>query len=188
MGEAFQNDEDLHQVTADILEIPRKDAKGMNFGVMYGMGPYHLALSLGISRREAERFLRQYFQTYQGAARWFQKQQQTAGELGYIESLGGRRRYLDAVWDYSRIARNTPIQASAADILDLGIIKIKKRLGDRVKLVCTVHDEIVLESGEDLAEENRHWAAVEMVEAAREFLEEVPAKVDSKITKNWDKD
>jgi DNA polymerase-1 len=200
--EAFQKDEDIHSRTAALIfGLPldqitsdmRRQAKTINFGVIYGMGAFRLARELGISLSDAQRFIDSYFQTYSGVRSYFDKVISFARENGYVTTISGRRRRIPEINSRNRNARefaertaiNTPVQGSAADLIKLAMIKIAElfRTGNlKSKLLLQVHDELVFEVSEtelDMVKEK----VCSLMEAALPL--EVPVKVDVGIGKNW---
>ena len=163
--EAFKQDKDIHAATAAaVLKIPedqvkpeqRQAAKAINFGIIYGMGATALAGQLGISRKEAQQFIDDYFQTYAKVKEYIEQTVAEARRRGYVTTILKRRRYLPDIQSNSgrfkslaeRTAINSPLQGSAADIIKLAMIKIHRRLKDeklKSRLILQVHDELLLE-------------------------------------------
>jgi DNA polymerase-1 len=163
--EAFRAGGDVHRQTASLVfgvapgEVSaeqRARAKTINFGVIYGQGPFALGKSLGITQEEAREFISQYFTRFAGVRAFLDRQVQLAREQGYVETILGRRRYVPEVKDRNfnmrsygeRNAQNSPLQGSAADLIKLAMIRIhgllrERRLGSRMLL--QVHDELVFE-------------------------------------------
>ena len=170
---AFNNDEDIHALTAsqvfgvDIDEVTstqRKRAKAVNFGIVYGIGDFSLAQDIGVTRAEAAEYIRGYFAKYPGVKRYMDEIAASARELGYVETFMGRRRYIpelvaakkQLISFGERVARNTPIQGGAADIIKSAMINCHKRLRDgryKSKLILQVHDELIIEAPLDEADE-----------------------------------
>jgi DNA polymerase-1 len=197
--EAFAHDEDIHARTA--AEVfgdlapghGRRLAKVINYGIVYGMGPVRAARELGVSTAEAEAYIAGYFARYPGVRRFVDGTIATARERGYVTTVLGRRRYLpelgsrdSAVRQFAeRAATNTPIQGSAADLIKLAMLEVRRRLGAaglRTRMLLQVHDELVLEAPE--AEVTRSMALV------REAMEgiwplRVPLRVDVYSGANW---
>ncbi|MBI4722721.1 MAG: hypothetical protein HY769_06980, partial [Candidatus Stahlbacteria bacterium] len=160
--DAFKQGKDIHTRTAAvILNIPedrvtkeeREQAKVVNFGIVYGMGPYGLSQRLGIGVEEANLFITAYFITYPGVKRWIDEQIRLAQQNGYCETLIGRKRWVQGINSDNmrireaeeRIVMNTPIQGTAADMIKIAMIKINERLKDlKSRIIIQVHDELVL--------------------------------------------
>lgn len=167
--EAFAQGDDIHASTAaEIFHVSRKDvtadmrrqAKVINFGIIYGMGPYGLSKSLGISKGEAKNTIEKYFERYAGVRRFIEETVQTAAETGYVRTLMGRKRSIPELRSKSktvrqqgeRLAVNTTIQGSAADIMKKAMIDIHtviKKQGYKSLPILQVHDELVLEVPEE---------------------------------------
>jgi DNA polymerase-1 len=165
---AFQEGKDVHARTAALIfGIPeeevkpdqRRMAKTINFGVMYGMSAFRLANELGISRTEAASFIDAYFKTYAGIRRFIDSLIKETEETGYVSTIFGRRRYIMAINSRNktekkaaeRVAVNTPIQGSAADIVKIAMLKLDQALAEQrspAKLLLQVHDELILECPE----------------------------------------
>lgn len=144
--QVFINGGDSHQAVADAIRRPRKIGKAINLGLVYGLTAWGLAEKTGITEHEADSLLRQYFFTFQGVERWMQEERRVAAERGYVETMGGRRMWLNL---YSRQwlnhAVNTPIQGSAADVTKIALAELHKRYGKDLPIVAVVHDELVAE-------------------------------------------
>ncbi len=165
---AFNEEIDVHAATASLIfNVPieavvpdmRRVAKVINFGVMYGMSAFRLANQLRISRTEAAEFITRYFATYSGVSAFMERLKETAAEKGFVETLMGRRRTIRAITSKNqkqraaaeRIAINTPIQGSAADIVKTAMLKVDQALkqqGLTAQLLLQVHDELILEAPE----------------------------------------
>jgi DNA polymerase-1 len=161
--EAFTSDVDIHTHTASVIfDVPTKDvtkamrgqAKTINFGVIYGMGEARLARSLDIKRDEASRFIAQYFQRYEGVRRFMADTVEQAKRGEAVRTLTGRRRFLPNLhssnrglrFEAERVAKNTPIQGTAADIMKLAMVKLgQDRPSPGARMILTVHDELVFE-------------------------------------------
>ena len=201
--EAFKRDEDIHTRTAsEILGVEihsvtaemRRIAKAINFGIIYGMGPRKLADELGIELKTARTYIDGYYEKYQGVARFRERMIETAREQGYVTTLFNRRRYLPDILHSNRIIRaeaermaiNTPIQGTAADLIKKAMINIHQRLkmeGFRTKILLQVHDELVFEVPEGELEK-----VITMIRAEMEgvYSLRVPLKVDINKGRNWD--
>jgi DNA polymerase I-like protein with 3'-5' exonuclease and polymerase domains len=208
--EAFRTDQDLHTLTASqMFRIPidkvdknkRFQAKSINFGLMYGRGPASLAVQIGVSVDEARELLDVYFKTYRSVKRWLDNIGRSAVKNGYVRTLGGRKRaftlpdkdhvdYLKLIGGIERQGKNTPIQGTSADITKYALVFIyeefKKRSLDAY-LIHTVHDEIVSEAREDIAEEVARIIEGQMIRAGELLLKKCPVKVEVKVSDYWEK-
>ena len=203
---AFKRGEDVHATTAAaVFEVPleqvdydmRRIAKAVNFGLIYGQQEYGLARQLGVSVEKAEEFIRRYFARFPQVRVYMQHVQKEAQERGYVETLLQRRRYFPELREESRtsyrrrqsalrMAINTPIQGTAADILKLATLRLHARLreeGLQARMILQVHDELVLEAPE---EELAVVAALLQEEMSSAFELLVPLKVDVEVGHNWD--
>ncbi|OGF21409.1 DNA polymerase I [Candidatus Falkowbacteria bacterium RIFOXYB2_FULL_38_15] len=165
MIRAFKNGEDIHSQTAskiwgidlkDVTPEIRRAAKTINFGVTYGMGAKGLAESAEISITEAREFIQKYFEVYEGVSNFLRETREKAYDLGYVETIFGRKRYLPEIFspipmvkaEAERMAINMPIQGTAADIIKMAMIKIHRdlpKVSPRSKIILQVHDELVFE-------------------------------------------
>jgi len=170
---AFHNNEDVHTRTAsEVFGIPldkvtkdqRRDAKTINFGLLYGMSAFGLSQRLGIPRAQAQEYLTLYFQRLAGVAQWQQQTLEEARSKGAVTTMFGRRRFLPDLNDRNpntrqgaeRMAINTPIQGAAADIIKRAMITLEDRLRAQklpAQIILQVHDELVVESDAPVAEE-----------------------------------
>lgn len=203
MIEAFEEGEDIHASTARrvfgldkdtvIDGNMRRQAKAVNFGIVYGISDYGLSQNLGITRKQAQQFIDTYFEKYPGVKSYMESIVKTAKEEGFVETLYHRRRYLPDIYSKNynirsfaeRTAINTPIQGSAADILKIAMIKIAEQLKKRQMqstLLLQVHDELVFEVPEtELADLQQ--LVTETMEHAVELS--VPLKVDCSDGDTW---
>ncbi len=165
LAEAFAGDVDVHRATAaelfdidvaDVSDPQRREAKLVNYGLIYGMGPVRLSRELGIDRSQATAYIERYFERYSEVRSFYDRMLEQARELGYVSTIDGRRRYLpDIHSDHGgrrqaaeRVATNTPIQGSAADIIKIAMVRLAGRLKDEgleAVMVLQVHDELLLE-------------------------------------------
>jgi len=201
MIELFWKGEDIHRSTAaeingvtpsKVSDKMRSRAKELNFGVIYGMGAFGFSQRTGISREEAKKFIDAYFERFQGVARYMKYMKEFAKKNGYVETEIGRRRYIpeinssnfQVVSSAERMAINMPIQGLSADIVKIAMIKIHEELKDNpdVRMILQVHDEIILEAKEDVAEEVGKKVK-EIMESAYELS--VPLVVDVHVGDNW---
>jgi len=200
--EAFRNGVDIHTLTAsqvfgipveDVTSVQRGRAKGVNFGIIYGISDFGLSDNIGISIKEASSYIDQYFKTYPDVKKFMDKQIDQAKKLGYVRTMFNRKRYIPELKSNNRnlrafgerTAMNTPIQGSAADIIKIAMIKIYKELKDRElksKLVLQIHDELIIETEPTEIEEVKDLMRRNM-ECAVEM--EVPLIVDMKVGESW---
>ncbi len=198
---AFREGKDVHRETAAVIfgvsagEVGgamRDQAKTVNFATLYGQGPFGLARQLGIPMEDAKRFISQYFERFSGVRRFLDEQVAQAKELGYVATLMGRRRQIPELraraWNVrqfgERVAQNTPIQGTAADLIKVAMIRIRELLGGDpgVRMVLQVHDELVFEVAEGRVEEVGA-AVAEVMESAMEL--KVPLQVDVGAGRTW---
>jgi DNA polymerase I len=203
---SFREGEDVHRRTAsEIFGISteqvddgqRSVAKAINFGLMYGKTAFGLSQELKISRREAQDTIDRYFKRYAAVKRFLEQQILVAKERGYAETMLGRKRYLPDIsarnpairQGAERMAMNTPIQGTAADLMKLAMIEIDaelQRRGLQSKLIIQVHDEVVLDCPKDEAEEARKLVERVMITTGERGLKlSVPLTVNSAIGKTW---
>jgi len=200
--EAFLADQDIHRATAakvygvdpsDVTRQMRDTAKMVNFGIAYGMGEFGLSSRTGMSREEADAFIRSYFENFPGIATWQQATLASTRENGYAETLFGRRRLLPAIRSTNfqvrsaaeREAINMPIQGTAADIIKIAMIRVDAELRERrlrTRMVLQVHDELIFECPADEVEAVRELAQ-RLMPASLQM--KVPLKVDLKQGRNW---
>ena len=202
MQQAFLNGEDIHRSTAaKIYGIPqsevtprlRSSAKAINFGIMYGKGAYSLSKDIGVSVKEADAFLKSYLAAFPKVSGYMDKTIADARACGYVSTLFGRRRALPELTSTNhnirasgeRMARNTPIQGTAADVIKLAMVRVWRRLRDEKmesRLILTVHDELIVEAPEAEAEKAAAILREEM-EGCVQYA--VPLSTDVHIGKNW---
>ncbi|MDI3328574.1 MAG: DNA polymerase I [Alicyclobacillaceae bacterium] len=200
--QAFREDLDIHARTAaEVFEVPldrvtpqmRRQAKAVNFGIVYGISDYGLSQNLGIPRKEAAQFIERYFSKFPRVKSFMEEMVERARRDGYVTTLLGRRRYVPDIRaaNYNarafaeRTAMNTPIQGSAADIIKRAMVDVDHRMrrnGYRARMLLQVHDELVFEVPEDEVEA--------LTALVRESMEsavplEVPLKVDIHVGDNW---
>jgi DNA polymerase-1 len=200
---AFAEDRDVHQATAaevfsvELLAVTpdqRRTAKVINFGLIYGMSPFGLARNLGIERGAAQQYVERYFQRYPGVRRFMDHTRAQARELGYVETVFGRRLYLPDIRSGNaqlrqyaeRSAINAPMQGSAADIIKRAMISVDewcRREGSPARLIMQVHDELVFEVQAQAVAEVSAVVRAHMVDAASLS---VPLRVDIGAGVNWD--
>jgi DNA polymerase I len=199
---AFRNDEDIHTTTAakvfgtgakDVTRDMRRKAKEVNFGIMYGIGPFGLANRLEISQSEAKDIIARYFERFPKVKQYIADTIDTARRLGYVSTLLGRRRYLADINSRNQAVRgnaerqaiNMPIQGTAADMIKLAMISLDREIIGRGlggKMLLQVHDELVFELPLSDREE-METLVVEKMQSAMPL--NVPVKVDVGVGKNW---
>jgi DNA polymerase-1 len=200
--EAFRQGQDIHRQTAAIIfDVPlaavtadmRARAKTINFGTIYGQGPFALSKQLSIPQEEAKAFIAEYFRRFAGVRAFLDRQVEIARERGYVETLFGRRRYIPEVHDRNfnmrafgeRQAQNAPLQGSAADLIKVAMARLHGALRDggfAARLLLQVHDELVLEAP---AEEVERVAALVKQHMEGAATLEVPLVVDVGVGDNW---
>jgi len=203
---AFERGEDVHATTAAaIFGVPlsqvdydmRRIAKSVNFGLIYGQGAYGLSGQLGVSVEKAEGFIRRYFERFPRVHETMQHIQEEAARQGYVETLLHRRRYFPELAPESgtstarrqavlRMAVNTPIQGTAADIIKLAMLRLHARLREeslRARMILQVHDELVVETPREELD-----TVIALIREAMEgaFELRVPLKVDVEVGENWE--
>ena len=166
MIDAFNNGDDIHAITASqVFKMPlqmvtplmRSRAKAVNFGIVYGIGAFSLAKDIGVSRAEADRYIKDYLHHYSGVDRYMNEVVEEAKKNGYVKTLFGRRRYLPELSSSNgmlrafgeRVARNMPIQGTAADIIKIAMIRVYTRLKEEnlnARLILQIHDELIVEA------------------------------------------
>jgi DNA polymerase-1 len=199
---AFAEGRDIHASTAsEVFDVPfaeitaeqRRKAKAINFGIIYGISPFGLAEQLGIEHEEAEAYISEYFREFPGVRDFLDRQVEEAARSGFITTIMGRRREIPELAEGNvrmrrlgeRLAFNTPIQGSAADIIKVAMIHIHRRLeeaGHRSGIILQVHDELVCDVEKDEADEVQEIVRMEM-EGACEL--DVPLKVDMGLGPSW---
>ncbi|MDX2151677.1 MAG: DNA polymerase I [Bryobacteraceae bacterium] len=198
--DAFRNGEDIHTRTAaEVFGVPplmvnaemRRNAKAVNFGIVYGQTPFGLAASLGISRVEAEKYIRAYFERYAGVRKWIDGQIAEVRKTGVTKTLDGRPRPIPDILSRNpnargfaeRTAVNTPLQGTAADIIKRAMIRIDRAMETmQAKMLLQVHDELVFEAPPEEARELGRLAKHEMENVVRLA---VPLVVDVGTGPNW---
>jgi len=163
---AFRNNEDIHTSTASVVfNVPKEQvtpllrsrAKAVNFGIVYGIGDFSLAKDLGITRKEARKYIDDYLERYPGVKKYMHETVENGKEKGYVETIFKRRRYLPELKSSNfnqrsfgeRVAMNMPIQGSAADIIKIAMVKVYKELKEhnmKSRLILQVHDELIIET------------------------------------------
>ena len=202
MIEAFCHNEDIHAVTAswifgvelsDVTREMRRQAKAVNFGIVYGISPFTLANDLGIEQSEAKKYIASYFEKYSAVKSYLDKTVKEARKNGYVETLSGRRRMIPELKSKNfavrafgeRVAKNMPIQGTAADLILMAMIKVDaelKKAGLHAELLLQIHDELLLSCPENEAE-----AAQKILKEAMESAMQlsVPLEVSMALGKNY---
>ncbi len=202
MLDAFNNGDDIHLITASqVFNIPplfvtpemRSRAKAVNFGIVYGIGAFSLSKDIGVSVNQADKYIKSYLAHYKGVEEYMERVVEKAKEKGYVETIFGRRRYLPELTSSNfnlrsfgeRVARNMPIQGTAADIMKIAMIKVYNRLkneGLEAKLIMQVHDELIVEAPESEAQAVREILTQEMESAVSM---KVRLEAEANIGKTW---
>ena len=200
--EAYREAEDIHRMTAskvfhvpleEVTPLQRRNAKAVNFGIVYGISSFGLGQDLGISRKEAEAYIQQYLETYPGIHEFLNRCVEDAKEKGYSVTMFGRRRPMPELKSSNfmqrsfgeRVAMNAPIQGTAADIIKIAMIRVAKRLKEeqlKTRLLLQVHDELLLEVPEDELEKAEQILEEEMTGAAHLA---VKLEIDMHTGNNW---
>lgn len=199
---AFKGGEDIHTRTAtEIFDLPpesitpdmRRQAKTVNFGIIYGISPYGLSVELRIPFEKAKELIERYFERHKGVKDFIERNLKEAEEKGYVKTILCRQRHIPELMSQNsnvrqlgeRLAINTPIQGSAADLIKLAMVNISKRfhgMNSNARMILQIHDELVFESPEEEIEQIKKVVKEEM-EGVIEFS--VPIKVDIGVGKNW---
>ncbi|MGZ1576924.1 DNA polymerase I [Staphylococcus argenteus] len=202
MKEAFINGDDIHTATAmkvfgveadQVDSLMRRQAKAVNFGIVYGISYYGLSQSVGITRKKAKAFIDDYLASFPGVKQYMSDIVKDAKALGYVETLLHRRRYIPDITSRNfnlrgfaeRTAMNTPIQGSAADIIKLAMVKFAEKMKDttyQAKLLLQVHDELIFEVPKSEVESFSEFVE-DIMENALQL--DVPLKVDSSYGATW---
>ncbi len=202
MIKAFMDGEDIHTVTASqVFGVPvsevtgrqRSSAKAVNFGIVYGMGEFSLAQDLKISVVEARQYMKNYLDKYSGVRAYMEDIKKRAKEDGYVKTMMNRVRYIPEISASNRsvrmfgerVALNTPIQGSAADIIKLAMVRVHRRLNEahmKSRLILQVHDELIVETHKDEAEAVKEILKTEMENAMQL---KVPLVADMNCGKSW---
>ena len=202
MIEAFNNGEDIHkQAASKVFGIPmnevtkelRSKAKAVNFGIVYGISDFGLAEQIGSSRKEAKMYIEQYLEKYSGIKKFMEDIVGETKEKGYVETMYHRRRYVDELKAKNfmvrkfgeRVAMNTPIQGTAADIMKVAMINVFKELKERnlkSKIILQVHDELLIEAEKEEKEIVKELLVRNMENVIKL---KVPLKVEASEGNNW---
>ena len=200
--DAYHQDQDIHRITAskvfhtpfeEVTDLQRRNAKAVNFGIVYGISSFGLSQDLSISRKEASEYIEQYFATYPGVKRYLEQAVADAKEHGYSVTMYGRRRPIPELKSSNfmqrqfgeRVAMNAPIQGTAADIMKIAMIRVFDRLREeklQSQLILQIHDELLIETKPSEQEQVRAILAGEMERAA---ALSVDLAVDLHIGSDW---
>ena len=199
---AFKNHSDIHTMTAsEVFKVPvdevtplmRSNAKAVNFGIVYGIGAFSLSEDIHVSRKEAQEFIDTYFDRYPNIKKYIDNTIKQAEEDGFVKTIMNRRRYIQEIQSKNKVVRalgerlamNTPIQGSAADIIKLAMVNVYRELKKRnlkSTLILQVHDELILNVYKDELEEVKDLV-VEKMENVMKLL--VPLEADVNIGESW---
>lgn len=199
---AYQEAQDIHRITASqVFHVPfdevtpllRRNAKAVNFGIVYGISSFGLSQDLSITRKEAAQYIEQYFQTYPGIKKFLDDSVKHAKEQGYVTTMFGRRRPVPELKSSNfmqrsfgeRVAMNSPIQGTAADIIKIAMIRVNERLkseGLESRLILQVHDELLIEAKKEEVEEVKKILSEEMQGAAKLSVQ---LEIDMHTGENW---
>ena len=202
MQKAFADGMDIHTVTAsqvfrttpeNVTPLQRRHAKAVNFGIVYGISEFSLADDIGVSRYEAKEYIERYLENYHGVRDYMKKVVTEARDIGYTKTMYGRRRYIPELKSSNfnirqgaeRMALNTPIQGAAADLIKLAMIHVDAALREnypQAKLLLQVHDELIVECPEEIAQQVSELVSTQMQTVAELA---VPLLAEAKIGKNW---
>jgi DNA polymerase-1 len=200
--DAYNSAQDIHRITAskvfkipyeEVSEAMRRNAKAVNFGIVYGISSFGLSQDLSISRKEANEYIKQYFETYPGIKAFLDKTIEDAKKDGYVKTLFNRIRPIPELNSSNfmqrsfgeRIAMNSPIQGTAADIMKIAMVAVDKKIKDmnlKSKIVLQVHDELLIEASKDEVDIVCDIVKESMMNAAN-----LKVKLDINISKglNW---
>ena len=202
MQEAFCNGTDIHTLTASqvfgvptdqVTPLQRRHAKAVNFGIVYGISEFSLAEDIGVTRYEARAYIDSYLEKYQGVRTYMKQVVEQARQIGYTETLFGRRRYIPELKSSNfnvrsgaeRIALNTPIQGTAADLIKLAMIRVEEALNrdfPEAQLLLQVHDELIVECPEAIAPQVAQRISREMESV---YPLSIPLTAEAKYGKSW---
>lgn len=200
--EAYNENQDIHRITAskvfhtpfdEVTDLQRRNAKAVNFGIVYGISSFGLSQDLSISRKEAAAYIEQYFKTYPGIKDFLDRTVQEAKDRGYVTTLFGRRRPVPELSSSNfmqrsfgeRVAMNSPIQGTAADIIKIAMVRVRDRLlkeGLSSKLILQIHDELLIETYVEEEDKVKAILSEEMHEAADL---KVSMDIDLHVGSNW---
>ena len=199
---AYKEEKDIHRITAsqvfhipfdEVTDLERRNAKAVNFGIVYGISSFGLSQDLSITKKEAANYIDKYFETYPGIKIFLDDTVKHAKDMGYVVTLFGRRRPIPELKSSNfmqrsfgeRAAMNSPIQGTAADIIKIAMIAVNKELkqkGMKSRLVLQVHDELLVEAHKDEVDQVKEILRRQMLQAASL---DVPLEVDMHVGQNW---
>lgn len=202
MIDAFKNNDDIHSITASqvfnmpldmVTPIMRSRAKAVNFGIVYGIGAFSLAKDIGVSNKEASQYIKNYLSHYNGVDEYMNNVVEKAKLDGYVETMFGRRRYLPELTSGKamlrkfgeRVARNMPIQGTAADIIKIAMVRVNERLKRenlQARLILQIHDELIVEAP---LNESEYVARLLQEEMENAVVLDVPLTADAAVGKTW---
>ena len=202
MQAAFRSGEDFHSVTAsqvfnvpltEVTPLMRRHAKAVNFGIVYGISEFSLAQDIGVSRAEAKQYIENYLTKYAGVRAYMKNIVETARSQGYVETLFHRRRLIPEIKNSNfnirsgaeRIALNTPVQGTAADIIKLAMVRVFDALQEQAlqaRLILQVHDELIVECPAFEAQSVMDIVAEAMEHAVKLY---VPLIAEAKMGESW---
>ena len=202
MRDAFAQNLDIHTVTAsqvfgvpvqEVTALQRRHAKAVNFGIVYGISEFSLSEDIGVSRYEAKAYIDNYLSKYRGVKAYMKQVVENARTAGYTQTIYGRRRYIPELKSSNfnvrqgaeRIALNTPIQGSAADLIKLAMIRVDDALRSQypeAKLILQVHDELIVECPEKIAPQVAELVSKQMQQVVSLT---VPLIAEAKWGKSW---
>lgn len=200
--QAYKDARDIHRMTAsqvfhipfdDVTDLERRNAKAVNFGIVYGISSFGLSQNISITRKEAAKYIDSYFETYPGIKRFLNDAVSQAKEHGYVTTLFGRRRPVPELKSSNfmqrsfgeRVAMNAPIQGTAADIIKIAMIRVAEELKEKKlksRLILQVHDELLVEAYEPEVDQVKEILERNMMGAANL---RVPLSIDMNVGKNW---
>ena len=202
MQAAFCGGMDIHTATAaqvfgvmpqEVTPLQRRHAKAVNFGIVYGISEFSLAEDIGVSRYEAKAYIDNYLSNYRGVKAYMKQVVEAARESGYTSTMYGRKRYIPELKSSNfnvrqgaeRMTLNTPIQGTAADLIKLAMIRVENALNanyPQAKLLLQVHDELIVESPEEIAADVAALVSREMESVA---ALSIPLQAEAKWGKSW---
>ena len=202
MQQAFCEGRDIHTATAAqvfgvdaeaVTSLQRRHAKAVNFGIVYGISEFSLAEDIGVSRYEAKEYIENYLNNYRGVRAYMKQVVEDAKATGFTQTLYGRKRYIPELKSSNfnvrsgaeRIALNTPIQGTAADLIKLAMIRVENALNEtfpQAKLLLQVHDELIVECPEEIASQVAELVSREMQQVAHLS---VPLTAEANYGKSW---
>lgn len=200
--QAYREAQDIHRMTAsqvfhvpfeEVTSLQRRNAKAVNFGIVYGISSFGLSQDLSITTKEASQYIESYFETYPGVKQFLDRQVQQAKEQGFVTTMFGRKRPVPELSSSNymqrsfgeRVAMNSPIQGTAADIIKIAMIRVSQSLKEQnlsSRLILQVHDELLIEAREDEVARVKAILKEDMEKAA---ALSVNLEIDMKQGKDW---